>query len=134
MSRPTIFHDLPPEFKLIKTAKELSTIALRFRNCLADTKYNLALGTGKYAFFIFTENGGNVEAIISLEAAPDGSWWVDEVGYRDKSYPGRAVRERVVQLLRAYGMNVHLRSFQKAWNELVILEDMSDFDQLWDDP
>ena len=119
---PHTFTNFPSQLKLIRTAKELTSIALRHRNCLCLAKYKIALGTGNSIFLLFDD--GNLEAVISLMAGQNGAWSIDEFTYSDGSNAGRVGREHIVQELARCGIKANARSFSDAWSEFAQSEHM----------
>ena len=125
---PHVLPDLPQELTFISSAKDLSALGLKYKNCLGKMKHKVALGMGTHIYLLFKEPGDDVGAVASLAMGAHGMWWVDECEYLDRSFAGRVVAQRIVQMSAACGMKVGIRAFESAWEDFACLQASPSFD------
>jgi hypothetical protein len=108
--------DVEAPFRQIMTGRELSSIAVKFKNCLRGASYKASLGLGTHVFVMYEQGG--FSAISSLERT-HFCWHLDEVGLTSGLNGTPVIRQKIVSQLRQQGIDIEPQTFANAWRSIL---------------
>jgi hypothetical protein len=114
-SRSPINLNLLNPLRQILTAQELSSIAVKWQNCLRNASYKIDLALGTKIFILLEEV--EITAIASFTKTAN-SLHMDECSLPFNKQTSPSIRQYIVDLLRQQGVAAETTTFSRALREL----------------
>lgn len=107
---------LPVPLRQIRTAAELTAIALSYRNCLGRIDYKVQLGLGSHIYIIA---GEPLNCLIELRHEHEEVWSIVECEhFQPPKRVKREVRQHICHLLFEAGIHAQPASFDEIWLDI----------------
>jgi hypothetical protein len=102
----------------IKTGEELSSIAVKWRNCLKSTSYRAALGSGSKVFVLLLDDDSEEHVALASFERTTTAWQMDECATPERRFAPPEIRQHMCKLLGENGIIAEPLTFHRALSEL----------------